>query len=207
MKTIKLRRPTDIPPAPGAVKVTSAPAPAPAAPAPTPAPAPAPAAPAAVDTEATTVAAIAPDGPATLPTGESEKPLEKPTTVTQKKTLKLQRPGFKRPTVSGLRRPGETAAAPATTGENPPSGEVTDIPTVADIADIKPLSPVEAAGEDDAGKVVGAPLWLNVMTCLTGLAALVVLGFCTWTLFREAVGPAAGPNDLASFHSETDYRR
>ena len=200
MKTIKLRRPTDIPPAPGAVKVT---------PTLNPEPAPAPAAPAAVDTEATTVATISPaDASATPPAAEPAKPLEKPTTVTQKKTLKLQRPGFKRPTVSGLRRPGETAAAPtATTGETPPSGDVADIPAVADIPDIKPLSPVEAAGEDDSGKVAGAPAWLNVMTCLTGLAALVVLGFCTWTLFREAVGPAAGPNDLATFHSETDYRR
>ena len=202
MKTIKLRRPTDIPPAPGAVKVTPK-----LNPEPTPAPAAsAPAAPAAVDTEAMTVATIVPDESATLPTVEAAKPLEKPTTVTQKKTLKLQRPGFKRPTVSGLRRPGETAAAP-TTGETPPSGDVADIPTVADIPDIKPLSPVEVTGDDDSGKVAGAPAWLNVMTCLTGLAALVVLGFCTWTLFREAVGPAAGPNDLATFHSETDYRR
>ena len=201
MKTIKLRRPTDIPPAPGAVKVTPTPTP-------TPAPAPAPAAPAPVDAEAMTVATIAPDESVTLPTVESAKPLEKPTTVTQKKTLKLQRPGFKRPTVSGLRRPGEAAAAPtATTGETPPSGDVADIPTVADIPDIKPLSPVEVTGENDSGKVAGAPAWLNVMTCLTGLAALVVLGFCTWTLFCEAVGPAAGPNDLATFHSETDYRR
>ena len=202
MKTIKLRRPTDIPPAPGAVKVAPA-----LNPAPPPAPTPEPAAPAAVDTAAKTVVVSEPDEPETLPTIVT-KPLEKPATVTQKKTLKLQRPGFKRPTVSGLRRPGETAAAPtAVTGETPPSGDVADIPMVADIPDIKPLSPIEAADEDDSGKVAGAPAWLNVMTCLTGLAALAVLGFCTWTLFREAVGPAAGPNDLASFHSETDYRR
>ena len=201
MKTIKLRRPTDIPPASGAVKVAPALNPEPA-----PAPTPAPEAPAAVDTEATTVATIAPDDPETLPTILVSKSIEKPSTVTQKKTLKLQRPGFKRPTVSGLRRPGETATAPSPTGENPPHGDIADIPTVADIPDIKPLSPVEA-DEDDSGKVAGAPVWLNVMTCLTGLAALVVLGFCTWTLFREAVGPAAGPNDLATFHSETDYRR
>ena len=202
MKTIKLRRPTDIPPAPGSVKVSPAPNPEP------PAPASAPAAPAAVDTEATTVAAEKPDEPATLPTVEPEKPAEKPSTVTQKKTLKLQRPGFKRPTVSGLRRPGETTAAPTTVaGENPPPGEVTELATVADIPDLKPLPPVGVADEDDSGKVAGAPAWLNVVTCLTGLAALIVLGFCTWTLFREAVGPAAGPNDLASFHSETDYRR
>ncbi len=198
MKTIKLRRPTDIPPAPGAVKV-----------APTPAPTPAPAAaePAPTAAEAPTLAPVTPDE-AAAPASEPPKPIEKPTTVTQKKTLKLQRPGFKRPTVSGLRRPGETAAAPAAaTGDTPPSGDVADIPAVADIPDIKPLSPVEVADEDDSGKVAGAPAWLNVMTCLTGLAALVVLGFCTWTLFREAVGPAAGPNDLATFHSETDYRR
>ena len=198
MKTIKLRRPTDIPPAPGAVKV-----------APTPAPTPAPAAaePAPAAAEAPTLAPVTPDE-AAAPADETPKPLEKPTTVTQKKTLKLQRPGFKRPTVSGLRRPGEPAAAPtAATGETSPSGDVADLSTVADIPDIKPLSPVEVADEDDSGKVAGAPAWLNVMTCLTGLAALVVLGFCTWTLFREAVGPAAGPNDLASFHSETDYRR
>ena len=196
MKTIKLRRPTDIPPAPGAVKIT-----------PTLTPAPAAAEPAPAVSEAPTLAPIAPEEAVTAPTIEAPKPLEKPTTVTQKKTLKLQRPGFKRPTVSGLRRPGETAAAPVATGENPPSGDVADISTVADIPDIKTLSPVGVMDDDDSGKVAGAPAWLNVMTCLTGLAALVVLGFCTWTLFREAVGPAAGPNDLASFHSETDYRR
>ena len=49
--------------------------------------------------------------------------------------------------------------------------------------------------------------WLNATTLVAGIAALVVIGLCTWTLFREAVGPAAGPNDLASFHSDTDYRR
>ena len=209
MKTIKLRRPTDIPPAPGAVKITPAPTPAPAAPTAVDTKAPTEVdtkAPTAVDTAAPTE--VLTTGTTAAPASEAPKPLEKSTTVTQKKTLKLQRPGFKRPTVSGLRRPGETAAAPtAVSGDPPLSGDVADIPTITDIPDIKPLSPVEAAGEDDSGKVAGAPAWLNVMTCLTGLAALVVLGFCTWTLFREAVGPAAGPNDLASFHSETDYRR
>ena len=154
------------------------------------------------------MAALPPEETASAPTAESPAPLEKPTTVTQKKTLKLQRPGFKRPTVSGLRRPGETTAPTAVTGETSSAGEVADIPTVADIPDLKPLSPVVGgAEEDDSGKVAGAPAWLNVMTCLAGIAALVVLGFCTWTLFCEAVGPAAGPNDLASFHSDTDYRR
>ena len=100
----------------------------------------------------------------------------------------------------------EPAAAPAT-GDGA-QGDVADLSPVGDIPDLKPIAPLApVTDEDESGKVAGAPMWLNVMTVLTGLAALVVLGFCTWTLFREAVGPAAGPNDLASFHSETDYRR
>lgn len=201
MKTIKLRRPTDIPPAPGAVKPAApsalkpAPAPAPAAAsaaAPAAEPPAQPAAPA-VNTEATTVTATT----------------ETSATVTQKKTLKLKRPGFKRPTVSGLHRPGQTTAAPAASDASAEAlGDVAELSPVADIPDIKPLP---AGGlepvADDSKTVAGAPAWLNAMTLVAGIAALVVIGLCTWTLFREAVGPAAGPNDLASFYSDTDYRR
>ena len=131
---------------------------------------------------------------------------ESPATVTQKKTLKLKRPGFKRPTVSGLHRPGEAPAAPAPADGT--GGEVQDLSAVADIPDIKPLPSVAMApAEDDSKMVAGVPAWLNATTLVAGIAALVVIGLCTWTLFREAVGPAAGPNDLASFHSDTDYRR
>ena len=193
MKTIKLRRPTDIPPAPGAVKLDAAkPAPSPLKPAapaaPTPAPDTPPAAAPAADAETT---ASAPESPDNL--------------ITQKKTLKLKRPGFKRPTVSGLHRPGEAPSAPTAPDG---TGEVADLSSVADIPEIKPLSPVAMApAEDDATTVAGVPAWLNVSTLVAGVAALIVIGLCTWTLFREAVGPAAGPNDLASFHSDTDYRR
>ena len=201
MKTIKLRRPTDIPPAPGAVKVE------------TPAATVKPAESASAPVETPAVPATETPAAEVAPAETAAKPIEKPTTVTQKKTLKLQRPGFKRPTVGGLRRPGsapaasaEPAAAPAT-GDGA-QGDVADLSPVGDIPDLKPIAPLApVTDEDESGKVAGAPMWLNVMTVLTGLAALVVLGFCTWTLFREAVGPAAGPNDLASFHSETDYRR
>ena len=189
MKTIKLRRPTDIPPAGGSVKLNPAPAPAQLNPEPAPAAAPVAAAAApAAPSEATTVAAPV-DAAAS--------------TVTQKKTLKIQRPGFKRPTVSGLRRPGEPAPVPVA----PSTGDGGDA-AVADIPDIKPISPMEmGSGDDDANTIAGAPAWLNAMTLIAGIAALVAIGFCTWTLFCEAVGPAAGPNDLASFYSDTDYRR
>ena len=196
MKTIRLRRPTDIPPAPGAVKPlpstlkpeapAAAAAPAPAA-APTPTAAPVQPAPA--------PAAEVPETLATVADASDTTASE----IAQRKTLKLKRPGFKRPTVSGLHRPGATPAA---------DGTVADLSAVPDISDIKTLPTLApVSGDDDSKTVAGAPAWLNVTTLVAGVAALIVIGLCTWTLFREAVGPAAGPNDLASFHSDTDYRR
>jgi hypothetical protein len=152
------------------------------------------------DTEAPTVATAASAEPST--------------TVTQKKTLKLRRPNFKRPTVGGLRKPGATAAAPAAT-EAPAADEavadmdsVADIPSIADIPEIKPM-PMAAASSsaEESNTVSGAPVWLNAMTLVAGIAALIVVGLCTWSLFTQAVGPEAGPNGLASFYSETDRSR
>lgn len=203
MKTIKLRRLTDIPPAPGAVKIEAgkpASAVSPLAPASTPEEAPAPATPAPASAESVKadVESVA------------EQPLEKPATMTQKKTLKLHRPGFKRPTVSGLKRPG--ASAVSTESKPASDSEVADlagdVPELSpEIADIKPMPSVADLPDDSTGTVAGVPSWLNISTILAGVAALVVMSLCTWTLFREATGPSAGPNDLATFHSDTDYRR
>lgn len=203
MKTIKLRRLTDIPPAPGAVKIEAgkpASAVSPLAPASTPAEAPAPATPVSASAESVKadVESVA------------EQPLEKPATMTQKKTLKLHRPGFKRPTVSGLKRPG--ASAVSTESKPASDSEVADlagdVPELSpEIADIKPIPSVADLPDDSTGTVAGVPSWLNISTILAGVAALVVMSLCTWTLFREATGPSAGPNDLATFHSDTDYRR
>lgn len=196
MKTIKLRRPTDIPPPPGAVK--PAPAIVPAAPKPE-----TDAAPAAVQPTS------APVEPAASAEQAAAPQTEKPVTVTQKKTLKLHRPGFKRPTVSGIKRPGapESANAASPDAAVGASGEVSDLSSVSDIPEIKPLPSAVEAADEEGKTVAGAPAWLNTATAVAGLAALIVIGLCTWTLFREAVGPAAGPNDLATFHSDTDYRR
>ena len=220
MKTIRLRRPTDIPPAPSAIKPAVSPLkpanPAPAAvdtSAPTVPVAEKPAAPVA---EAPVAEAPVADIPADVdaPTAATVAAPEPSTTVTQKKTLKLRRPNFKRPTVGGLRKPGATAAAPAATeatAADAPVADmdaVADIPTIADIPEIKPMPTLAASSsEDDSKTVSGAPAWLNAITLVAGIAALVVIGLCTWSLFTQAVGPEAGPNGLASFYSETDRSR
>lgn len=184
MKTIRLRRPTDIPPPPGAAKpAVDAVAAAPETPVDE-----------AKQTSADTVAAA------------EAKPTP-PTTVTQKKTLKLQRPGFKRPTVSGLKKPVANAVQdPAVSDPVPAAADtVVDAPALADIPDLPQLSPAGIPSSTEE-EVAGVPAWLNITTLIAAVAALVVMGLCTWTLYCEAAGPNAGPNDLASFHSDTDRR-
>lgn len=214
MKTIRLRRPTDIPPAPNAIKpvadqpkpVEPAPASAPAEPVET-VPAPVAEAPAVLKPVQETPATDAVNTDAPTAVTESAEPS---VTVTQKKTLKLKRPNFKRPTVGGLRKPG--TAAPAVSAVPSAAADavtdtVADMPAVADIPDIRPLPTPMPVAAGDSDTVAGTPSWLNAITLVAGLAALAAAGLCTWSLFTQAVGPEAGPNGLASYYSETDYSR
>lgn len=146
MKTIRLRRPTDLKPG----------GPAPLVP-PKPAEAPAPAAP----------APAAPE-----PAGEEAG-------VTQKKTLKLHRPGI------GIKRP-TIGAAPAAA-----DGDVADM-SVADLSPIGNLAPVESGD----GKVAGVPGWVATLSLITSIAALAAVGFLMWYLWQEGVGPVAGGNEM-----------
>ena len=159
LKTIRLRRPTDL----------KTPTPAPAA-----APAPAPAAPAPVaDLKA----------PAPLAAAPAPAPTEDPSASdTQKKTLKLHRPGgpsIKKPTL-GVKKP-EPAAEP----------EVADIPDMP-VGDLKPLAPVSSKGE-----CAGVPTWVAALSLVTTLAALLAIGAVAYFFYLEGVGPDAGANAMA----------
>ena len=211
MKTIRLRRPTDIPPAPGITKpaVAQLKPVAPAAPVSEPVPAPVSAPVSAPASEAPTVLEPVEAAPSEAATAV----VEPSTTVTQKKTLKLKRPNFKRPTVGGLRKPGTAVSAADPASAEPAGsqvsdlGSVSDLGDVADIPEIKPLPSVAVSAADDSKTVAGAPAWLNAITLVAGIAALVVAGICTWSLYTQATGPDVGPNGLASFYSETDHSR
>jgi hypothetical protein len=213
MKTIRLRRPTDLPPAANAIKPVVSPL-KPASPAPVAEPAPAPVADAdpvkSDDIAAAPTAAAASE--TASPSSVTEAATEISPTVTQKKTLKLRRPNFKRPTVGGLRKPGATGEATAAVTAVEPTAvanidTVADIPAVDDIPEIKPLASVTSPAEADSDTISDTPAWLNAVTLVAGIAALVVAGLCTWSLYTQASGPDAGPNGLASFYSETDHSR
>jgi len=162
LKTIRLRRPTDLnkPPAPSPF---GAPKPAPAASAQS----------AAVDTEATTVATIAPTPMTPVEGGEQDS-----SAVTQKKTLKLTRPGgmLKRPTLGA-------------------SDGVADLS--GDVPELKPLDATDFGAAVPEAASSDVPGWLLAITTITSLAALLVLGAVFYFLFTEGCAPVSGENYTA----------
>ena len=157
LKTIRLRRPADLhkPAAP----MAAAPQPAPLK---------------------SSTAPLTPPPEAAAPVEEAAPAAD--AAVTQKKTLKLQRPS------GGLKRP--SLVAPPTmpaSGDIPdlPSGEMADLPDVPDMAPAD-LPPVAAASD--------MPAWLTAITLVSSIAALLVLAAVFYLLFSEGCAPVAGGN-------------
>ena len=153
MKTIRIKRPINIP---------SATAASPAQPAAEAAPAAAPAA-------AVPAAAVPAAAPAV--------------TMTQRKTLKIARPGSTgvRPAGKfGVKRPATQAttvvkSAPAVDAK-PADGEVADIPDIPAM----PTAPVPMAAKADEGAS-----WVWTLSAIVQLAACAVLGALVWFLYEN----------------------
>lgn len=154
LKTIRLRRPTDLKPMP------------PASPAPSLPP-----------------AAPAEEGGQPPAAVEPPQPLDDES-LTQKKTLRLHRPGAKSPTAGA----GQPAAAPgADGGVGNLSGEVPELGSI-------PTLDLEAAPGADGG----VPKWLSALSLAVSAAALLVLGCLVYNLVEEARhATGAGANEMA----------
>ena len=158
MKTIRIKRPINIP---------SAAAASPAQPAAEAAPAAAPAA--AAPAAAVPAAAVPAAAPAV--------------TMTQRKTLKIARPGSTgvRPAGKfGVKRPATQAttvvkSAPAADAK-PADGEVADIPDIPAM----PTAPVPMAARADEGAS-----WVWTLSAIVQLAACAVLGALVWFLYEN----------------------
>ncbi len=131
MKTIRLRRPTDLKP--------GGPAP------------------------------LVPPKPAVAEPPAAAEPAGEEAAVTQKKTLKLHRPG------GGIKRP-TLGAAPVSAG-----GDVADMP----VADMSPVGGFAPANFSGSGKSSGVPAWVAALSLITSLAALAAVGLLTWHLWQE----------------------
>ena len=130
--------------------------------------------------------ATAPEAAPTAPAAEAaEKPAAPSPTITQRKTLKITRPGGMavRPGGKfGIKRPTQAttvAAAPAAEGA-PAEGAVADIP---DIPSDIPAIPAPAAA---APAVAEGPAWLWTLSALVQLAACVAIGALAWFLYENA---------------------
>ena len=153
MKTIRIKRPINIP---------SATAASPAQPAPE-----------AASTAAPAAAAPAAAAPAAAPA----------VTMTQRKTLKIARPGSTgvRPAGKfGVKRPATQAttvvkSAPAVDAK-PADGEVADIPDIPAM----PTAPVPMAARADEGAS-----WVWTLSAIVQLAACAVLGALVWFLYEN----------------------
>lgn len=106
-----------------------------------------------------------------LPTTEAEA--SESAGVTQKKTLKIKRPGAK---------PEESGEEAKSAGEAFQEG----VP-------MTPISALEAEPQKEPSSVFTA------LSVVAACAALVVLGLLTWCLAAQAMGPVADVNSTASF--------
>ena len=145
LKTIRLRRPTDLKhPAPSPMKPIGAPA--------------------AVDTEAPTV--VKEEVPAAVPAEESDS------STTQKKTLKVHRPsglGVRRPTL-GIKKPGEQTVSGEVAEVKP--AEMGEVPELAPLAPMDFGAPTESMSAGVPGWVSALSLVAGIAALLV-LGAVV----------------------------------
>ena len=119
-------------------------------------------------------AASAPAKPAAAPEPPPAAPVEE-TTVTQRKTLKVARPGGK----FGLKKPG----APASKEEPPATAaDVADVPDIADIPDMPAVAPAAAPS---ANTVPDVPVALGIVSLIVQIAACAAMGVLGWWLYQD----------------------
>ena len=163
MKTIRIKRPVNLP---GVTPAASGSAPA---------------------VSATATAPEAKKEAESAPTAPAAAPKEPAVSVTQRKTLKISRPGTAvRPSKFGVKRPGAqpaaAAKASAAAGAQPaPEGEVADIPDLPPVsADVPAFQPVAEESKPGVG---------TTLAVVFKLVATVVIGALAWFLYENAQLP------------------
>ena len=118
---------------------------------------------------------------------------ETDSSVTQRKTLKISRPGAVRPAGKfGLKKPGAATpppASPATAGAAAPAapeGEVADIP---DIPDLPPAGGPKFTPAASADTIPDVPKGVAIAGIIFQIAACVTVGFLGYMLYQDAQMP------------------
>ncbi|MBO6167317.1 MAG: hypothetical protein J6P13_03075 [Kiritimatiellae bacterium] len=110
------------------------------------------------------------------------------TSVTQRKTLKVSRPGAGRPTSKfGIKKPG---VAPVHKPAEPAQADVADIPDIPDMDDAPTMATVVGMPPAEllkaaANQVPDVPKGLAAVSLIVQIAACLVMGALGWMLFQN----------------------
>ena len=142
------------------------------------------------------IAKPAPSAPAAAPAPAAEPVAEQPSqpaaaapspTLTQRKTLKIARPGAVRPSGKfGIKKPGAAAAPAAPAAEG---GDVADIPDIPDMPAAAPAAAAPAAAPVPANAVPSLSTGATITGIVFQLAACVVIGALGYFLLLDAQLP------------------
>ena len=142
------------------------------------------------------IAKPAPSAPAAAPAPAAEPAAEQPSqhaaaapspTLTQRKTLKIARPGAVRPSGKfGIKKPGAAAAPAAPAAEG---GDVADIPDIPDMPAAAPAAAAPAAAPLPANAVPSLSTGATITGIVFQLAACVVIGALGYFLLLDAQLP------------------
>ena len=110
-------------------------------------------------------------------------------TLTQRKTLKIARPGAVRPSGKfGIKKPGASAPAPAAAAPAGEGGDVADIPDIPDMPAAAPATPA-AVAPMPANAVPSLSKAVTITGIIFQLAACVVVGALAYFLYLDAQLP------------------
>lgn len=142
------------------------------------------------------IAKPAPSAPAAAPAPAAEPAAEQPSqpaaaapspTLTQRKTLKIARPGAVRPSGKfGIKKPSAAAAPAAPAAEG---GDVADIPDIPDMPAAAPAAAAPAAAPVPANAVPSLSTGATITGIVFQLAACVVIGALGYFLLLDAQLP------------------
>jgi len=107
-------------------------------------------------------------------------------TITQRKTLRISRPGGVKPSGKfGVKKPGAPAPAEAPTE----GGEVADMTAVTDIPDMPASQPKFAPAPVSADAISDVPKGVNIASIIVQIAACAAIGFLGYCLYQDVQLP------------------
>ena len=145
------------------------------------------------------IAKPAPSAPAAAPAPAAEPAAEQPSqpaaaapspTLTQRKTLKIARPGAVRPSGKfGIKKPSTSATTVVSSHPAAEGGDVADIPDIPDMPAAAPAAAASAAAPVPANAVPSLSTGATITGIVFQLAACVVIGALGYFLLLDAQLP------------------